>query len=347
MAGAVVIVASFALPASASAAQTIGPPDFLASAKCTTPNRTYYGQKSTGADPYVVPSKGVITGWTFRTGTIGLDAVKLKVGFNVTNRIIRTDAESAPVALAAKTTTLNPTRIPVVAGQRIGFYAATDDMGQCFSSFGGIDDSIITETQPYDQTPGMSASYLSVGSWAFPLTAVLEADVDGDGFGDETQDPCPGVAGPSGCPLPLSPTTPGTTVPAAPAAPAPDVTAPVISPLSLSRSSFKASGSTQVSYVLSEAGTVVLTVERKGPGRRVEGACKPPTRKNRGEKSCDRWLKVGFFATPGNAGPNIFVLPGRVGGKALMPGAYRVTAAATDGAKNGSTLSRSRFSIVK
>jgi len=109
----------------------------------------------------------------------------------------------------------------------------------------------------------------------------------------------------------------------------------------------QATASTQVSYVLSEAGSVVLTVERKAPGRRVAGTCKPLTRKNKAEKPCDRWIRVGSFTAAGNAGPNVFTLPGRIGGKALTPGAYRLTVAATDTSKNASPVSQSRFTIVR
>ncbi len=335
-----------AVPASASAAQTFGLGSFVPTGKCISPPRIYFGQNSMAPDPYVVPSNGVITSWTFRTGAGALPLVKLKVGTNITNRIVRTDAESQSVALLANTATANPTRIPVVTGQRIGVYVSADNTVPCFSTGFGINDSIITNEEPYDQTPGMTATYLPVGSWAFPVTAQLEADADGDGYGDETQDPCPAAGGPNGCPLPPPPATPSGSSGPAPA-PAPDSTPPVLSPLSLSRSSFKATASTQVSYVLSEAGTVVLTVERKVPGRRVAGICKPVTVKNKTGKPCDRWLKAASFTAAGNAGPNVFTLPGRIGGKALTPGAYRLTVAATDTSRNASPVSQSRFTIVR
>ena len=48
----------------------------------------------------------------------------------------------------------------------------------------------------------------------FPVAAVVEPDADHDGFGDETQDQCPGVAGPiNGCPPPQPPPTPDKTPP--------------------------------------------------------------------------------------------------------------------------------------
>jgi hypothetical protein len=47
------------------------------------------------------------------------------------------------------------------------------------------------------------------------VTARLEPDADGDGFGDETQDACPGVAGESGCPTPTTPGSPQDTTPPA------------------------------------------------------------------------------------------------------------------------------------
>jgi hypothetical protein len=74
-----------------------------------------------------------------------------------------------------------------------------------------------------------------------------------------------------------------------------DTAAPVLSPVSLSRSSFKATAGAKVSFALSEAGTVAVTVERKGSGRRVSGTCRAQTPKNKTRARCDRWARVGSF----------------------------------------------------
>jgi hypothetical protein len=330
LAGIVVAGAMLAMPASGLAAQTVGL-SFNPTSNCPASAQTYYGQKSTAPDPYVIPAAGVITAWTFRTAATGFPAFKLAVGTSITNRIVRTDAESQAVTLPANAVTTTPVRIPVVAGQRLGFY--TDTAAPCYAvGSSGVDDSLFSNFQSIE--PGTTATFTALGSWAFPLSARLEPDVDGDGYGDETQDSCTTAPGPGPCPPPA-------------VAPTSDGTAPVLSPLSLSRSSFKAAAGTKVTFALSEASRVVLTVERQSPGRRVSGTCKPQTSKNKSEKRCHLWVKVGSFSLAGKAGPNTFTVPSRIGGKALTPGAYRLTASATDPSKNTSLPSRQRFTIVK
>ena len=97
-----------------------------------------------------------------------------------------------------------------------------------------------------------------------------------------------------------------------------------------------------MSYSLSEFGTVAFTVERALPGRKVGKACKRPTKANRHHKSCKRFKHIkGGFSVAGGKCANSFKFSGRVGGKALAPGSYRLI-----GSVNGSTKS-ARFTIVK
>ena len=98
---------------------------------------------------------------------------------------------------------------------------------------------------------------------------------------------------------------------------------------------------TTVSYSLSAAATTAFTVERKSTGRRVGKACKKLTRGNRDRKPCPLFkpLKAGFTHA-GAAGANAFRFTGRIGGKALRPGAYRLVARA------GSSSARTTFTVV-
>ena len=56
---------------------------------------------------------------------------------------------------------------------------------------------------------------------------------------------------------------------------------------------------------------------------------------------------TGSFTVPGKAGTNTFTFRGRIGGKKLRPGSYRLNGTATDPAKNKSLPKRKRFRIVK
>jgi hypothetical protein len=79
-----------------------------------------------------------------------------------------------------------------------------------------------------------------------------------------------------------------------------------------------------VAYALSAPAAVQFSVERKLPGRRVKGKCVRRTRANRASKPCPRFKRVGSFSHLGAAGENRFKFSGRVNGRPLKPGAYRL-----------------------
>lgn len=142
-----------------------------------------------------------------------------------------------------------------------------------------------------------------------------------------------------------------------------DVIKPALGALGLASATFKAAKSgasisakrkskakvgTKVTYRLSEAATVAFTVERKTTGRRVSRKCRARTRKNAKKAKCTRYVKVpGSFTMEGKAGENAFTFRGRMGGKSLKPGSYRLNGSATDPAKNVSVPQRKAFKIVK
>ena len=100
--------------------------------------------------------------------------------------------------------------------------------------------------------PGMTSPLVSgVGltGLRIPISALVEPDADQDGFGDETQDQCPGVAGTvDGCPPPAPPAPPA---PPPVIAPAPaDTTAPV---LSSSAATAKLSKSGSISFLVTSS----------------------------------------------------------------------------------------------
>ena len=131
--------------------------------------------------------------------------------------------------------------------------------------------------------------------------------------------------------------------------------------LGLSRSVFRAAGSgpawtaqggrpvgTTLRVALSEAARVKFAVERRAAGRRVRGRCVKPRRGNRGRRRCSRWVRLrGTFTVPGVAGTNTVTFRGRLRGRKLGAGRYRISARAQDGAANRSGLRRARFRIVR
>jgi Ca2+-binding RTX toxin-like protein len=135
-----------------------------------------------------------------------------------------------------------------------------------------------------------------------------------------------------------------------------DVVKPVAS-VAVNPSRFSSAGSggsiasaagTRVTYQLSEPATALFRVQRARPGRRVGGRCVAPTRANRNRKRCTRWVRVrGSFSQAGQAGSNTFRFTGRVGGRRLRLGRYRLVLVATDGAGNKSAAARAPFRIIR
>jgi hypothetical protein len=139
-----------------------------------------------------------------------------------------------------------------------------------------------------------------------------------------------------------------------------DRTKPTLRGLRLSRHTFVAARSgpsigpetkastaqPKVSFDLSETGTVRFVVERKTRGRTLDGRCVTSSRSPHGRR-CTRWQAVsGSFSFAASAGPNAFVFRGRIGGRTLGRGDYRLSGRATDNARNTSAVARAGFHIV-
>lgn len=138
---------------------------------------------------------------------------------------------------------------------------------------------------------------------------------------------------------------------------APDRTAPVLSGFKLSPKSFAAAKTgpsavaaaavgTKVSYSLSEPATTKFTVQRRKRGVKKHGHC-VAGKARRGQKRCTRWVAVkGSFKVPSGAGAHSFRFMGRLSGKALKRGRYRLAAVATDPSGNRAKPKRRAFKIV-
>ena len=105
---------------------------------------------------------------------------------------------------------------------------------------------------------------------------------------------------------------------------------------------------TRVFYELSEPARVAFRVERAAPGRRVGGRCVRPTRRNAHRRRCVRWVRVrGGFSHSGAAGANSFRFSGRIRGRALRRGRYRLVARPVDLAGNRGKVTRRAFRILR
>jgi hypothetical protein len=153
------------------------------------------------------------------------------------------------------------------------------------------------------------------------------------------------AAGDSGCSNPV------TYLHASPAAapPSGDGLAPTLTGLAVSPASFAARRGTTVVYRLSEAARVRFAVERAVPGVRSRGVCRPLRGTPRaGAKRCTAYRVVrGSFSDVGEAGVNRLKFTGRLRGRSLAPGAYRLVAIARNGSANPSQTKRRAFRIIR
>jgi hypothetical protein len=102
---------------------------------------------------------------------------------------------------------------------------------------------------------------------------------------------------------------------------------------------------TTLRFTASEAGRLGLSVERRTSGRRLGGRCAPARRVGR---RCVVWRSLG--ALPSKAvGPGAvrLYLTGRLGGRRLAPGTYRLRLRLQDAAGNRSRVVLVRFLVVR
>jgi hypothetical protein len=143
------------------------------------------------------------------------------------------------------------------------------------------------------------------------------------------------------------------TVPGVPPTPTPT---PVISKLKLKPKTFRAARSgasvarkrppigTTVSYTLSTEATISFKAQRARKGRRRGGKCRKPGKRARG-KRCTRYVTLsGGFNVGGVAGENKFRFTGRLAGRRLRRGKYRLVATPST-AGNVGTAVRAKFRI--
>ena len=151
-----------------------------------------FAQLQTATIPYTVPFPGgVITGWshfgTAEDGSAGSGRLQVwrQVGMTTDFFLVgRSDLEN----FAQGVLNLFTTRVPVSGGDILGLRG--ENAG---STYGGGSGDNVLELAGGDPAPGETRGAVGAPDpgTLVNVSAVLETDTDGDGFGDETQDQCP------------------------------------------------------------------------------------------------------------------------------------------------------------
>jgi hypothetical protein len=184
-----------AVPASSLASTTVGqspPAGATGSADCSA-NSAHVTQTTVGTtNPYIATVSGVITKWKFQATTLpGSIALQTFTGDPNNNATFTPTGESATETPAESELNAFETRLPISSGQYVGLHAITASHG-CYSS---VTSPAFTDfgANPAPLVGGGPAMYgYALGMAATNVSAVIEPDADNDGYGDETQDGCPG-----------------------------------------------------------------------------------------------------------------------------------------------------------
>jgi hypothetical protein len=135
---------------------------------------------------YAMPFAGVVTSWSHHAPASNAAELKFKVARPAAGDSFTIIGEDGPRTFIPGVLNTFPTRIPVLTGDVIGFYIVSDPGGGT---------SRVTNMHPRhirggDPPVGSTLPYAPSGNaLQLDVSATLEPDCDGDGFGDETQDP--------------------------------------------------------------------------------------------------------------------------------------------------------------
>jgi hypothetical protein len=290
-------------------------------------------QIAEAAGTYAVPpGYDTITAWTHSAGTTpGVLTFKVYRPTGALHEFLVVGSDAQTVS--AGSVQSFPVQIPVQAGDRIGL--SSDDVELAYETFDAGD---------------------QIGFYGADFPTGTTRATDGDPFPEFKLDVAATLTStPAGTPDPG--TSPGTGTPAAPGA-------PKLDGLSLAPGSFAAArkGSStrstplrgfgaKVRYRMSRAATVRFSVQKVSTGRRdgtgASARCVLTTKRNRSKTPCTRYVAVGgAFTQTARAGLNSFNFTGRVNGRSLARGSYRLVATPGQAGVVGNTVSHA-FRILR
>ncbi len=139
------------------------------------------------ATPIAVPTAGIVTSWKVtipQTDAVVVQKMRVFRPTGGTNEF--TTVAETPYEVLPPGANVIPTRIAVQTGDRIGAYGPFGTV-TCLTP--NPDDVMGTYTG--DALVGSTHTFAASTGEQVAVSATVEADVDGDGYGDETQDKCP------------------------------------------------------------------------------------------------------------------------------------------------------------
>lgn len=130
-----------------------------------------------------------------------------------------------------------------------------------------------------------------------------------------------------------------------------DTSPAVLETPTLSKTKFPSTGSsrgTTISLTSDEAGTATIKFYKATKGKRSGKKCAKRSKRLAKKKNCTRWVKVrGSISSPVVAGQNSIAFSGRVDGKALAPGKYKMEIVVVNAVGLTSSPVTKTFTITK
>jgi hypothetical protein len=182
-----------AAPTVASAATTIGqaPPSRGTPVGCNT-NSEYIQATVQSGTIYQAPFAGVITSWRTHVDLEAGRTLAMRVYHPTGSAGTYSPTSESAVQTLSGVNTVNefPTRQRIEAGDSIGLRTGTPS-----TTYFCLTNTAESADDTYFLTPaaavGTFNAYVPLEGFLVDVSATIEADADGDGFGDETQDQCP------------------------------------------------------------------------------------------------------------------------------------------------------------
>jgi hypothetical protein len=175
-------------------ATTLGQTGVAVVCSTAVPAAVVLSPEGTGGSTYTAAARGVVTSFSHLANNVN-GQVRAIVFADGASQGLKTVVAASPKQTVTRSQ-LNTfaVRLPMAPGQRLGLGFTASGMACATTGVAGDETQI---ARPFD--PDTSASFVSAGtlsssppgSYRPNISAVLEPDADGDGFGDVSQDACP------------------------------------------------------------------------------------------------------------------------------------------------------------
>jgi len=155
----------------------------------TVPAGVALDAAAAGAPTYVAPFAGVVTSYTTVTNNKAGQVRAIVFGPGATPDRLAVTAKSPKQTVGLSRTNTFPAQLPMAAGSRLGLGWTASGMACAVS---GVAGDVSKAAAPFD--PDVSNDFVystTLAGFRPNISAVLEPDVDGDAFGDVSQDACP------------------------------------------------------------------------------------------------------------------------------------------------------------